>query len=82
MAERITNIGFQRERVIIENVKMGVYMRMEYCPFCGVEGEIERDCCDSDDDLFPEFRVPVECNNCGKKWFEIYSLKELWTRSR
>jgi len=79
----VKDIEHRRNLEILEGVDIGKYIRgLKPCPFCGEHGDIVRDCFDSDDDLFPKLRVPVDCENCGKKWNEIYTLKELWIRSK
>ena len=78
---KIKDISHQRNLDILEGVDIEGYSReLGPCPFCGEDEEIDRDCSGADDDLFPQFRVPVDCESCGKKWFEVYTLKELWIR--
>jgi ribosomal protein S27AE len=80
---RVRNIEHQRNQEVLEKVDIQKYSRLDgFCPFCRGEVDDGREFYNIDDDTFPELEVPVECENCGKKWFEVYTLQELTVRSR
>ena len=76
----IKNIGHERNVQILEGVDLEFYRQYQLCPYCGED--VFRERADTDDEFFPVVRIPVECESCSKKWFEVYELKELWIRSK
>jgi len=73
----IENITDRRIPAILEDVNIHDYERGAKCPFCG-NYDVERNLFGADEEFWPDIRVPVECETCGKKWAEVYGLKELW----
>ena len=47
----------------------------QVCPFCGgsvYQGEIE--CCNPESET-PDYLQQVDCDDCGKRWYNVLELK-------
>jgi hypothetical protein len=78
--EKVKSIEHRRNLEILKRVDMQRYSEIPYCPFCGEQAPGEnfnRDTCSADESTFPQLEIPVFCDNCGKKWVEIYTFNRL-----